>query len=65
MHGTAHAASIFGMSTGASRPSMKSTRSSTMSAPPSTASTISASASSTVGAITLVVSAHDSPEKCA
>lgn len=43
---------------------MKSMRSSTMSAPPSTASLISERASSTVGAITLVVSAHDSPPNC-
>ena len=65
MHGAGHASSIFGMSLAASRPSMKSTRSSTMSAPPSTASWISRSASSTVGAITLVVSAHASSAKCA
>ena len=44
---------------------MKSMRSSTMSAPPATASLISSSASATVGAITLVVRAHESPLKCA
>ena len=42
---------------------MKSTRSSTMSAPPATASAISTSAAGTVRAITLVVSAHVSPLK--
>ena len=44
---------------------MKSMRSSTMSAPPATASLISSRASATVGAITLVVSAHESPLKWA
>ena len=42
----------------------KSIRNSTISAPPKTARSISFSASSTLDAITLVVSAHLSPPKC-